>query len=62
MIREGASQSLIKIEAVDTAIMPMGRKMRRRIIMGLTLSQVILLFKLFDGGGNLQKKPNLYQY
>jgi len=29
MIKAGASQSLIKIEAVETAIIPMGRKMKR---------------------------------
>jgi hypothetical protein len=48
MMSEGASQSLMKIEAVETAIIPMGRKIRRRTIMWLTLSQLIPLFKPFD--------------
>jgi hypothetical protein len=55
MMSEGASQSLMKIEAVETAIIPMERKIRRRITMGLTLPQLPLLFKPFDEEVNLQR-------
>jgi hypothetical protein len=55
MMSEGASQSLIRIDAVETAIIPMGRKIRRRTIMWLTLSQLVPLFKPFDGEGNLHR-------
>jgi hypothetical protein len=33
MIKAGASQSLMKIEAVETATIPMGRRMKRESIL-----------------------------
>jgi hypothetical protein len=36
MINAGASQSLMKIEAVEMAKIPIGRRIRRRVIMGLS--------------------------
>jgi hypothetical protein len=45
MINAGASQSLIKIEAVEIAIIPIGRNIERRTI-SINLSQFPTPFKL----------------
>jgi hypothetical protein len=44
MINAGASQSLIKIEAVETAMIPRGRRIKSET-MTLNLYQLGLLFK-----------------
>jgi len=36
MINTGASHSLIKIEAVETAKIPIGRRIKRRALMGVS--------------------------
>jgi hypothetical protein len=36
MINIGASQSLMKIEAVEIAKIPIGRSIKKRVIMGLS--------------------------
>jgi hypothetical protein len=36
MINTGASQSLIKIEAVEIAKIPIGRRIKSRVVMGLS--------------------------